>query len=144
MEYTSVTNPQWGTPENNSINCEVVFTELGSTPVPFTANPSDTENPSSAQIYNQCVEGLYGSIAVYIPLPVSVPSADYNKTIASKLLSDTDWTTISDVSDPAKSNPCLVNANEFLTYRNAVRQYAIYPVAGTIDWPITPVAIWSS
>jgi hypothetical protein len=72
-----------------------------------------------------------------------VNTADDNKTTASQLLYETDWTTISDVSDPTKSNPYLVNVNEFLVYRNAVRQYAINPVAGQIDWPAVPTAQWA-
>jgi hypothetical protein len=73
-----------------------------------------------------------------------IPTTDDNKAIASKLLSDTDWTTIPDVSDPTKSNPYLTNVNEFLVYRNAVRQYAINPVAGNINWPTIPESAWAS
>jgi len=62
---------------------------------------------------------------------------------ASQLLYQTDWTTIADVSDPAKSNPYLTNAAEFNTYRNTVRQYAINPVADP-TWPSQPTAQWSS
>jgi hypothetical protein len=72
-----------------------------------------------------------------------VPTADDNKAIASSLLSQTDWTTIPDIADPAKSTPYLTNVNEFLTYRNSVRQYAINPVAGTINWPTVPNCVWA-
>lgn len=71
-------------------------------------------------------------------------TAEDNKNTASQLLYATDWTTIADVSDPTKSNPYLVNVNEFLAYRNAVRQYAVNPVAGKIDWPAVPTAQWSN
>jgi hypothetical protein len=74
----------------------------------------------------------------------NVPTtAEDNKNTASQLLYATDWTTIFDVSDPTKSNPYLSNVNEFLVYRNAVRQYAINPVAGQIDWPVVPTAQWA-
>jgi hypothetical protein len=75
------------------------------------------------------------------PIPTT---AIQNKQLASQKLYETDWTTIPDVSDPTKSNPYLVNTSEFLIYRNAVRQYAINPIAGNIDWPVTPTAIWSN
>ena len=75
------------------------------------------------------------------PLPY-VPTADENKNTASSLLSATDWTTIADVGNPALSNPYLSNQAEFITYRNAVRQYAVYPVAGDITWPTAPVENW--
>jgi hypothetical protein len=73
------------------------------------------------------------------PLP---PTADKNKLTASNLLSATDWTTVADVSNPSVSNPYLSNVSEFLTYRNVVRQYAVYPVAGNIVWPTLPTENW--
>lgn len=73
-----------------------------------------------------------------------IPTAENNKEFASRKLYETDWTTIADVADPTKSNPYLSNVNEFLVYRNAVRQYAINPIAGNIDWPVAPSAVWTS
>jgi hypothetical protein len=64
------------------------------------------------------------------------------KQKASELLYETDWTTIPDVADPAKSNPYLVNVQDFVVYRNAVRQLAVYPVANP-TWPTKPSATWS-
>lgn len=72
------------------------------------------------------------------------PTAENNKNTAIGLLQSTDWTTIPDVADPTKSNPYLANAADFVAYRNAVRQYAIYPVAGDIDWPAVPQETWAS
>ena len=76
------------------------------------------------------------------PPPLPPPTAEQNKLKATNLLSATDWTTIADVSDPTKSNPYLANANEFLVYRNAIRQYAVYPVSGYITWDTVPEEIW--
>ena len=67
---------------------------------------------------------------------------DECKQTASELLYETDWTTIPDVADPTKSNPYLVNTAEFVTYRNAVRQYAVNPVQNPV-WPTKPTAQWS-
>lgn len=78
------------------------------------------------------------------PPPPVPPTAEENKQTASGLLYDTDWTTIPDVSDPTRSNPYLANVQDFVTYRNAVRQYAVYPVAGFIDWPTVPTAVWTN
>lgn len=78
------------------------------------------------------------------PPPPSPPTAEENKQTAISKLNDTDWTTIPDVSDPTKSNPYLANANDFVTYRNAVRQYAINPVAGDITWPTLPQEVWTT
>jgi len=75
------------------------------------------------------------------PVP---PSAAQNKTTAVSKLQTTDWTTIPDVGDPTKSNPYLSNVQDFVTYRNAVRQYAINPVTGTINWPTLPQEVWTT
>ena len=77
------------------------------------------------------------------PAPPTPPTAEQNKATASQKLTATDWTTIPDVSDPTKSVPHLTNVDEFLIYRNAVRQYAINPIAGVIDWPVVPTDSWS-
>lgn len=78
------------------------------------------------------------------PVPPTPPTAAQNKTIAVNKLKATDWTTIPDVGDPTKSNPYLSNVQDFVTYRNAVRQYAINPVAGNINWPVLPQEIWTT
>lgn len=74
--------------------------------------------------------------------PVVPPTAAQNKLTAIAKLQATDWTTIPDVADPTKSNPYLANAQDFVVYRNAVRQYAINPVAGNINWPELPQEVW--
>jgi hypothetical protein len=76
------------------------------------------------------------------PPPPPPPTAEENKITAVDLLSQTDWTALPDVSDPLKSNPYLANANEFNTYRNAVRAIAINPVEGYIVWPVLPEEQW--
>lgn len=79
------------------------------------------------------------------PTPDPVPlTAEQNKSLAVYKLQLTDWATIPDVADPAKSNPYLSNAQDFVVYRNAVRQYAVYPVAGNINWPVVPQEVWTT
>lgn len=76
--------------------------------------------------------------------PPGPPTAETNKAYAVSLLQATDWTTIPDVADPQMSNPYLVNQSDFISYRSAVRQYAVYPVAGDINWPTLPTEEWSA
>jgi hypothetical protein len=76
--------------------------------------------------------------------PPSPPTAEENKGTAIKYLQETDWTQIPSTSDPALSNPYLGNKLAFDQYRNAVRQYALYPVAGDLDWPVLPTENWVS
>jgi hypothetical protein len=78
------------------------------------------------------------------PVSPQPPTAEQNKQTAVAKLKATDWTTIPDVADPAKSSPYLSNAQDFITYRNAVRQYAVYPVAGNINWPSIPQEVWTT
>jgi hypothetical protein len=78
------------------------------------------------------------------PTPPPPPTAEQNKQVAVFKLKNTDWTTVPDVSDPTKSNPYLSNSQDFITYRNAVRQYAVYPVAGNINWPSLPQEVWTT
>jgi hypothetical protein len=65
------------------------------------------------------------------------------KQQASQLLYETDWTTIPDVADPATSTPYLVNVQDYVVYRNALRQLAVYPVANPV-WPTKPVSQWGT
>jgi hypothetical protein len=62
------------------------------------------------------------------------------KEQASKLLYETDWTTIPDVADPANS-PYLTNQAEFIAWRNQIRALAVNPVINPI-FPEKPVEIW--
>jgi hypothetical protein len=78
------------------------------------------------------------------PPPPEPPTAEQNKQYAISILQVTDWTQIPSVSDPALSNPYLANKNAFDLYRNSVRQYALNPVAGDINWPTLPVENWVS
>jgi hypothetical protein len=73
-----------------------------------------------------------------------VTTAQQNKDTAIGLLQETDWATIADVANPNLSIPYLTNQQEFISYRNQIRPYAINPVEGDIEWPIQPKAIWSN
>lgn len=68
-----------------------------------------------------------------------------NKTTASSLLKDTDWTAIPTIADSQQSNPYLMNQSEFLNYRNQLRAIAINPPKTLVEtWPTKPDAIWSN
>ena len=67
-----------------------------------------------------------------------------NKQEAQLLLQQTDWTATLDISDPQYSDPYLINQNEFLAYRSAVRKIAINPPTTPAVFPEQPQAIWSN
>jgi hypothetical protein len=64
------------------------------------------------------------------------------KDAASKLLYQTDWTTIPDVANPI-NNPYLLNQAEYIAYRNILRGLAVNPVADPV-FPPQPTSQWSS
>ena len=76
------------------------------------------------------------------PVPPTPPTAEENKATASGLLQATDWTTIADVGNPQMSNPYLANQADFIAYRNAIRNIAVYPTAGDLVWPVVPTEDW--
>jgi hypothetical protein len=75
------------------------------------------------------------------PIPPEAPTAAENQATASGILSSTDWTTIADVADPINS-PYLANQDEFIAYRNEIRNIAVYPTAGYLVWATPPVEVW--
>jgi hypothetical protein len=79
----------------------------------------------------------------FLPPQPYVPTVEENKQTAVSLLQQTDWVNEPDVRNPENS-PHLLNAPEFDAYRVAVRQYAVYPVEGNIDWPVIPEEQWSN
>lgn len=76
------------------------------------------------------------------PKPPEPPTAEQNKQTALGLLAATDFTEIPSVSDPS-STPHLLNKADFVAYRDQVRIFAVYPVAGDITWPVKPTEQWS-
>jgi hypothetical protein len=111
---------------------------------------SETFEVSPEMFWVDCADDVVADQFWYNPdnqqievnLPEAPPTAEYNKNVAVTLLQETDWATIADLSDPNLSNPYLSNAQEFIDYRNIIRPYAINPVAGVINWPIQPQAVW--
>lgn len=67
-----------------------------------------------------------------------------NKQQASLLLSQTDWTAIPSIADPAQSNPFLANQDAFFEYRNQVRAIAINPPVVVESWPVEPDEVWET
>lgn len=67
-----------------------------------------------------------------------------NKAEASNLLTQTDWTAVPSIADPAQSNPYLANQNEFFAYRNQVRAIALNPPVVVESWPTKPVEVWET
>lgn len=135
-----IKNAVWTNSENTIIDCEIEHPQFGW--IPFTAMPNDVET-LGVQVFNACIAGEAGPIAPYAPPPPPPPpSADANKAEAERRLQTTDWVNQPDVYDPA-STPHLTNRDAFLAYRSQVRAIAVNPVAGNLNWPTEPAAVWS-
>ncbi len=76
--------------------------------------------------------------------------AQYQASLAANIaaqgktiLSATDWTAIASIADPTESDPYLLNRNEFLGYRSAVRAIVLNPSYDSV-YPTAPVEHWSN
>jgi hypothetical protein len=78
------------------------------------------------------------------PAPTPEEIQAQNKSTATSLLQQTDWTSIPDVANPEYSDPYLMNQNEFLAYRSTVRNIAVNPPTTPAVFPTQPQEIWSN
>lgn len=140
LEYAK--DPVYNDESGNSI-CLTVKWEEFAEEMPFSANTWDTE-PWGLELYAKAKAGEYGEVKPFIIPPPVPPSAEGNKQTAIKKLQATDWAATVDIANPEYSNPYLTNQDAFLAYRSQVREYAVNPVAGFIDWPTEPTAIWAN
>lgn len=76
------------------------------------------------------------------PEPPGPPTAEQNAATAKQMLVETDWVELPSVSDP-NTVPHLLNKAAFITYRDEVRPYVVYPIPGVVNWPTKPVEQWS-
>ncbi len=136
LEYAK--DPRWANAEQTLIDLIIKWDEIPEE-LPFTASPNDVVD-YGRQIYAAAAEGQYGPVAAYTPPPP--PNAEANKTNAAQRLQATDWVNEPDVYDPAR-NPHLMNRDAFLDYRSWCRNIAVNPVAGNLNWPAEPTAVWS-
>jgi hypothetical protein len=65
-------------------------------------------------------------------------SKKMNITNAKVLIATTDWAVLPDV------NLTETSKNNFITYREFLRNIIINPIEGHIDWPPIPIAEWTT
>jgi hypothetical protein len=83
-----------------------------------------------------------GNPVIYDKAAVQLESEKMtNAQTAVGILNSTDWTTIADIGLP-EANPRLSNQDQFIAYRQVIRQIAVYPPAGEIVWPTPPTEVW--
>ena len=77
--------------------------------------------------------------ALWIPTQETIAKQNC-KEQASKLLYETDWTTIADVADPSNT-PYLTNQADFIAWRSQIRALAVNPVVDPV-FPPKPNEVW--
>jgi hypothetical protein len=83
-----------------------------------------------------------GNPVIYDKAAVQLESEKMtNAQTAVGILNGTDWTTIADIGLP-EANPRLSNQDQFIAYRQVIRQIAVYPPAGEVVWPTPPTEVW--
>jgi hypothetical protein len=101
----------------------------------------DETEASQLPYIQQAIDNGWENITGSYPYPTPPPTAEDNKATASSLLAGTDWTTIADIGLPT-ANPRLSNQDQFIAYRQVIRQIAVYPPAGEIVWATPPTEVW--
>jgi hypothetical protein len=142
IEYAK--DPFYNDANNETVFLTVKFEEFAEE-LPFCANSQDNTQYGRDLCAN-AKNGDYGTVKSWHENPHYTPpepTADQNKVTAMDLLSATDWTSEAAVADPLVSNPYLINQSDFLSYRSAVREIAVNPVAGNIIWLLKPKEVWS-
>lgn len=135
LEYAK--DPCWANSEQSLIDLIIKWDSYPEE-LPFTASPDDVEE-YGRDIYAAAAAGQFGAVAEYI---APVATATQNKINAQQRLTETDWVNEPDVYDPAR-DPHLMNRDAFLDYRSWCRNIAVNPVAGNLNWPTEPTAVWS-
>ena len=139
------------------------FTQPTAPPPPLFIN--QPERDFNKQVVTEVAERVSGQPILYYPIDIdrtefwanetgqytleqaqqlanSNASESYNSQKAKALLAETDWSEIPSVS-ASTSTPRLVNVQDYITYRVALRQIAINPTAGYVQFPSKPASIWA-
>jgi hypothetical protein len=103
--------------------------------------------PNQILVWNTAklgAEPTQAQLDAAMPIYEGQQIAAQNKTTATTLLQQTDWTCTVDITNPEYSNPYLTNQADFLAYRSTVRAIAVNPPTTPAVFPEEPQEIWSS
>ena len=117
---------------------------------PVLNGPYPDANWNQVVIYDGVIEvnsQWFTSYSVRDMTPEELAAAEEqikksNKSQASTLLQETDWTESPSVSDPTNS-PYLVNVSDFINYRVLIRAIAVNPPEYPAVFPDLPKEQWS-
>ena len=132
------------------LNSEIIA-YLSVNNIPFTAGDYQTGQPEGEA--NQILswntaklgaEPTQAQLDAAYPVWQGQQIQAQNSATAKQLLTDTDWTAVASVADPAVSTPHLTNQAEFLAYRSTVRNLGVNAPTTPATFPTVPTATWSN
>lgn len=136
MKYSQVKNCRYSNIEGTSIDCEVLFDDLGW--IEFTS--SSTDLPHSKEIYSRAQSGEFGEISPYVPIEINTTEIKIEDSVRNKrnaLLSNLD----SKISNPLRwSSFTQEQQTDFARYRQElldVPQQSGFP--SNVIWPNPPI-----
>ena len=109
-------------------------------------NPSTIFYPEYASQFIEAPDEVTFGWALENDVWVAPPAPDIqtqNKNTATTLLQQTDWVELPSVSNTSIT-PHLVNVNELISYRAAVRAIAVNPPNTPATFPNKPQEVWSN
>jgi hypothetical protein len=127
--YIDTNNKIWG------------FDSTQSSLIPAGAVEIPNNYTSDQYPYLTLVDGVINFDSSAYNTAVANQKISYCKEKAKSILQETDWTEIPSVTNPSNAT-YLVNAADFVEYRNAIRFLAINPIENPI-WPVAPTEQWS-
>lgn len=132
MQYTGVKEPKWANAAHTIIDCLACFPSINSDFIAFSAIGSG-DYDYTHEIFARCVAGDFGPIAEYAPPPPlgNDVLAEMARTQRDQLLSECDWTQLTDVPP--------LNKDLWQAYRQKLRDLPSqsgFPL--TIVWPDKP------
>jgi hypothetical protein len=128
---------------------DAILNELGADPVLNGPYPSCSTYQYIISGPVVEVDGLWYTSFVVVDMDAEQIAAkneelaQQNKETGKQILSNTDWTAVPSIADPADSNPYLMNQNDFFVYRSAVRDIVLNPTFDAV-FPVEPVEVWST
>lgn len=110
-------------------------------PNAVTVNGNDANSITAFDVNGNAISVSPATIEAELATLQAQALIENCKSKAQSLLASTDWTEIPSVTNTANT-PHLVNASDFVVYRNAVRELSVNPVANP-TWPTKPTEAWA-
>ena len=144
ITYTDVLNPRWGNKAKEYIYCDVNFGHVHEETVLFCARADDCE-AHGREIYQRCVDGDFGPVGDYDPLPdiTGDEAMSLLREARNNLMSETDFWALPDSPEMTEAQAAYRQALRDLPANNpnALLRYEndnFNSVWVNVTWPTKP------